>query len=87
MQTLIIGIGTWIASNLPWMLDQIGVPNEAEAGVLPMSVKLGFAVGAFVFISSILYTIFTTKEYPPEDIAVFEKKKNKLIFLRISLLV
>jgi len=82
MQTLIIGIGTWIASNLPWMLDQFGVPNEADAGILPMSVKVGFAIGAFVFIASILYTIFTTKEYPPEDISVFEKEKKQANFFK-----
>ena len=53
MQTLIIGIGTWIASNLPWIVNQFGVSNEAAAGVLPMSVKVAFAIGAFVFITSI----------------------------------
>ena len=25
VQTLIIGIGTWIASNLPWIVSQLGV--------------------------------------------------------------
>ena len=34
-------------------------------------------VGAFVFLISILYTVFTTSEYPPEDMAVFEKEKAK----------
>jgi maltose/moltooligosaccharide transporter len=80
MQTLIIGIGTWIASNLPWIVNQFGVSNEAAAGVLPMSVKVAFAIGAFVFITSILFTILTTKEYPPEDIAVFEEEKKQSNF-------
>ena len=82
MQTLIIGIGTWIASNLPWIVNQFGVSNEAAAGVLPMSVKVAFAIGAFVFITSILFTIFTTKEYPPEDIAVFEEEKKQSNFFK-----
>jgi len=86
MQTLIIGIGTWIASNLPWIVNQFGVSNEAEPGVLPLSVKVAFAIGAFVFITSILYTILTTKEYPPEDLAVFEEeKKNSNFFKDISI--
>ncbi|PCH53453.1 MAG: MFS transporter [Flavobacteriaceae bacterium] len=77
VQTLIIGIGTWIASNLPWMVSQLGVSNSAESGVIPMSVKVAFAIGAFVFLASVLYTIFTTKEYPPEDIEEFEREKLK----------
>lgn len=32
MQTLIIGIGTWIASNLPWFMTRLGVSNEALPG-------------------------------------------------------
>ena len=77
MQALIIGIGTWIASNLPWMISQLGVSNAAEPGVLPMSVKIAFAIGAFVFIASVLYTIFTTTEYPPEDMEAFEREKRE----------
>ena len=77
IQTLIIGIGTWIASNLPWFITKLGVSNTAEPGVLPMSVKVAFAVGAFVFLTSILFTIFTTKEYPPEDLEAFKREKLK----------
>ena len=77
MQALIIGIGTWIASNLPWMVSQLGASNSAESGVVPMSVKIAFAIGAFVFLASILYTIFTTSEYPPEDMEAFEREKAK----------
>lgn len=77
VQTLIIGIGTWIASNLPWMVSKLGVSNEAASGVVPMSVKVAFAIGAFVFLASILYTVFTTDEYPPEDMEEFDREKAK----------
>jgi len=77
VQTLIIGIGTWIASNLPWMVSQFGVSDSALSGVIPNSVKVAFAIGAFVFLLSILYTVFTTSEYPPEDMEAFEKEKAK----------
>jgi len=77
IQTLIIGIGTWVASNLPWMMTQIGVPNTAAPGVVPDSVKFAFAIGALVLFSSILYTILTTDEYPPEDLDAFEKEKEE----------
>ena len=81
VQTLIIGIGTWVASNLPWLVNQLGVSNEAGPGVVPPSVKIAFAIGAFVFLVSILVTVITTKEYPPEDLERFveEKKGGDLV--------
>ncbi|MBU2922010.1 MFS transporter [Winogradskyella psychrotolerans] len=75
MQTLIIGIGTWVASNLPWLVSEMGVSDAADLGVVPDSVKIAFAIGAFVFLISILYTVFTTTEYPPEDMEEFEREK------------
>jgi len=75
VQTLIIGIGTWVASSLPLILGWLGVSGEAAKGVLPQSTKMAFAIGAVVFILAILYTIFTTKEYPPEDMEAFEKER------------
>jgi len=77
IQTLIIGVGTWVASSLPWMVSQFGVSDAAESGVIPMSVKVAFSIGAFVFLVSILYTVFTTTEYPPEDLEAFKKEKEK----------
>lgn len=81
IQTLIIGIGTWVASNLPWLVNKLGVSNEADAGVIPPSVVVAFSIGAFVFITSIIYTLVTTKEDPPEDLEKFlsEKKESRFI--------
>lgn len=76
VQTLIIGIGTWVASNLPWLMTEIGIPNTAAEGVVPDSVKYAFGIGAFVLFSSILYTILTTDEYPPENLEEFEREKS-----------
>jgi maltose/moltooligosaccharide transporter len=77
LQTLIIGIGTWVASNLPWFVTSMGVSNEAGPGVVPDSVKIAFAIGAFVFMASILVTVFTTKEYPPEDAEAFARERKE----------
>ncbi len=77
IQTLIIGIGTWVASQLPWVLNKLGVSNEAAESVIPDNVKLAFAIGGGVFLLSILYTIFTTKEYPPENMEEFEREKRE----------
>ena len=81
IQTLIIGIGTWIASNLPWLVTKLGVTNEAAVGVIPPSVVVAFSIGAFVFLISIIYTISTTKEDPPVDLEQFklEKKESRFI--------
>ena len=77
VQTLIIGIGTWVASNLPWFISKLGVSDSAPQGVIPMSVKIAFMVGAAVFLLSIIYTIMTTSEYPPENLEDFEKEKKE----------
>lgn len=76
-QTLIIGLGTWIASNLPWFMTFLGVSNEAPPEMIPMSVKVAFAIGALVFFLTILYTVLTTSENPPEDLDYFNARKNK----------
>jgi maltose/moltooligosaccharide transporter len=77
VQTLVIGIGTWIASQLPWLLNQIGVSNTASESLIPLNVKVAFAIGGIIFLLSILYTVFTTKEYPPEDIQAFNDHKKE----------
>lgn len=71
IQTLLIGIGAVLGSWLPYMLGNwFGVSKEAgENGLVPDNVAYSFYVGAFVLISTILWTIFTTSEYPPEEIA------------------
>jgi maltose/moltooligosaccharide transporter len=82
IQTLIIGIGTWIASNLPWLVTKLGVSNEADAGVIPPSVVVAFSIGAFVFITSIIYTLLTTKEDPPQDLELFHAEKKESQFIQ-----
>jgi len=67
-QTVLIGIGAVVGSWLPYMLNHwfgIGL-DTTEEGMVPDYVVYSFYVGAIVLISSILWTIFTTPEYPPE---------------------
>lgn len=77
VQTLIIGVGTYVASQLPWLVNKLGVSNEAANNAVPDNVKLAFLIGGIVFIISILYTIFTTTEYPPEDLKEFRDQQKK----------
>jgi maltose/moltooligosaccharide transporter len=77
MQSLMIGLGGSIASALPWMLRNLGgMENTAAKGVIADNVKYSFYIGAFFFLAAVLYTVFTSKEYPPEDLGFKEKVKE-----------
>jgi len=67
MQSLMIGLGGSIASALPWIMrNWFGLQNTAAKGIIADNVKFSFYIGAFFFLSAVLYTVFTTKEYPPD---------------------
>ncbi|MGZ5273843.1 MAG: MFS transporter, partial [Kaistella sp.] len=72
IQTILIGIGAVIGSEMPNWLTKMGVSNVAPEGYVADNVIYAFYVGAAVLISSILYTIFTTREYSPKEFAEFE---------------
>ncbi|MCS3532039.1 MFS transporter [Chryseobacterium sp. JUb7] len=76
VQTILIGIGAVIGSYLPDWLTKLGVSNEAQAGFVADNVIYSFYVGAGFLLLTILYTIFTTKEYSPEEFAEFEGGKE-----------
>jgi maltose/moltooligosaccharide transporter len=68
VQTVIIGIGAYIGSNLPvFMADVLGIGIESVNGGIPDNVKYAFYLGAFLFIASILWTVLSTKEYSPQE--------------------
>jgi maltose/moltooligosaccharide transporter len=76
MQSLFIGLGAVIASALPYLLTNLfHVQNTAHAGAIPFTVRFSFYIGAVAFLGAVLWTIFTTKEYPPDNLAEFEKQK------------
>jgi maltose/moltooligosaccharide transporter len=77
MQSLFIGLGAVVASALPWIMTNIfhvGI-GTGGPGTIPLNVKLSFYVGAAAFLASVLWTIVTTKEYPPENMAAFQARK------------
>lgn len=80
MQSLMIGLGGSIASALPWIFTNIfGMQNTSVQGVISDNIKWSFYAGAFFFLAAVLYTVFTTKEYPPglyDDAHKEEKKSN-----------
>ncbi|MGF1869617.1 MFS transporter [Photobacterium indicum] len=72
VQTFFIGVGSVIASAMPYVLSNVfNVANTAPVGEVPPSVKISFICGAVVFLGSILWTVYRTKEYSPKELAVF----------------
>ena len=80
MQSFFIGIGAYVASKLPLILTHYGVQNEAVAGTIPDSVKYSFYIGGIAFIVTVLWTVFTSKEYSPEEMEAFEKNQENNTF-------
>ena len=69
MQAFFIGLGAVIASICPWILNHwlhLDQFNTAS-GEIPFTVKVSYYIGAFVFLGTVLWTVLTTKEYPPEE--------------------
>lgn len=75
MQSLFIGLGAVIASALPYLLTNVFHVGSSHSGAIPFTVRLSFRIGALAFLGAVLWTIITTKEYPPDDLADFKKQK------------
>jgi len=78
MQTLLIGIGAVVGSWLPYILGNwLGISKEPSAdGFIAPNVYLSFYFGAFVLLSTIIWTVVSTKEYPPEFYEEKEEEKK-----------
>ncbi|RAO76703.1 MFS transporter [Dyella jiangningensis] len=71
MQSFFIGVGSVVASLLPWLLAKLGVSNTAAEGGIPDTVKYAFYLGGAVLLGSVLWTVLSTREYPPEELSAF----------------
>jgi maltose/moltooligosaccharide transporter len=78
MQGFFIGVGAVVADMLPWLLkNYFHVTSAAGAGsAIPLNVKISFYIGAAAFLGAVLWTILTTKEYPPADMAAFRRQQS-----------
>lgn len=76
VQTCLIGIGAVIGSWLPYVFAEVfDVQKTAAEGVVPFNLTLSFYVGAVVFLLAILWTVITTKEFPPDE---YQREKDKM---------
>ena len=77
MQSFFIGTGAVIGSLLPYMFSNwLGIDNVAPEGEIPDSVKWSFYVGGVVFLAAVLWTVFKSHEYSPEELAAFENAEK-----------
>jgi maltose/moltooligosaccharide transporter len=89
MQSFFIGIGATLANVLPYLFRRQGVDAEYQrladaakaAGQtfreIPPSVVYSFKIGAAAFLLCVLWTVFTSREYPPDDMQEFERKRRE----------
>jgi maltose/moltooligosaccharide transporter len=71
-QSFFIGAGAVLAGLLPWALTRMGVANVAAPGIIPDTVHIAFYVGGATLLVAVLWSVFTTNEYSPEQAAAFE---------------
>ena len=78
-QSLMIGLGAVSVSVLPWTLNHAFGVSSMSNGIheIPPTIEVSFYIGAGLFLSTILWTIFTTDERPPRDLKTFEKLQTQ----------
>jgi maltose/moltooligosaccharide transporter len=80
MQSFFIGTGAIVASALPYMMTNwFGISNTAPTGEIPPSVKFSFYIGGVVFLLAVCWTVFSSKEYSPEEMEKFSSDENEKV--------
>ncbi|MGH8175707.1 MAG: MFS transporter, partial [Steroidobacter sp.] len=72
MQSFFIGVGSVVASLLPWLLTKAGFDNTAGPGAVPETVKYAFYFGGAMLFIAVGWTVFSTREYPPDVLRSFD---------------
>ncbi len=88
IQSFLINVGAVLGSMLPFLLTWWGVKNEPGAGEkVAQSVVWSFYIGGAILLFTVLWTSFTTKEYPPKEYELYnnvkEEEKVKVSFWRL----
>ena len=79
MQSFFIGTGAVLAGALPWvMTNWLGLSNVAPAGEIPETVHWSFYIGGAALLAAVAWTVFSTKEYSPEELARFEAARGRI---------
>ncbi len=71
-QSFFIGVGAVVASALPYILtNYFDMSNVAPKGEISDSVKWSFYLGGAVFLIAVMWTVFRSREYSPEEMEAF----------------
>jgi maltose/moltooligosaccharide transporter len=83
MQSFFIGLGSVIASMLPYIFTNwVGLSDEPLPGEsIAPNVKWAFYLGAIAFFGAVMWTVFTTKEYAPDDPEEFKREREEMSFV------
>ena len=76
VQTAFIGAGAVFGSIFPKLLEQWGVPNVVAGGGIPQTVRYSFWFGGIALFCAVLWTVLTTREYSPEELADFGEQSE-----------
>ena len=74
VQTAFIGAGAVVGSIFPKVLEYLVVANTAAPGIIPDTVRYAFWFGGGALFLSVLWTVLTTREYSPEQMAAFAEE-------------
>jgi maltose/moltooligosaccharide transporter len=79
MQSLLIGLGAVLSSALPYVLTNwLHLTSDATTqSAIPRTVRVSFYIGSAVLILAVLYTIGTTREYPPDDPEALQRMRSE----------
>jgi maltose/moltooligosaccharide transporter len=87
MQSFFIGTGAVLAGALPWvMTNWLGLSNVAPEGQIPETVHWAFYIGGAALLGAVAWTVFTTREYSPEELAAFEAGRGEAAHARPAMI-
>ena len=77
VQTFMIAFGQILAGLMPLILLYFGISSDTQDGKhIPDIVKYSFVIGVAAMLITVMWTAFTTAEYPPENIEEFRAEQS-----------
>lgn len=77
MQSFFIGLGAVIGSYLPSIFNNVfGLPNQGADGEIAPNVVASYYAGGVIFFLAVMWTVFSTKEYPPDVLHSHDHKSE-----------
>ena len=77
VQSFMIGAGQVLANIMPSVLAFAGIATIAASNTVPDFVKYSFVIGVVAMLVTMFWTVWTTDEYPPDNLEEFRKTQAK----------